>query len=302
MKLLEEIIASSLSSDQKLPDLLRKCLVLAYQLNNDLLKEWVEKELNGYGGDAELPDYRKIFAGAKGLFLGPYNAQLPNQPIASVVMEPEHRHFAERVEFRQPIAAYDEKRADKLSAVIQWPQNLVVMYQAKFYDGYALNRAWQEIPGSTIASLVDTVRTKILSFALEIKKQLGAEPETQQNLLDIPTAKVNQIVNNYIYGGQNVIAAQDGQMIVDARTQVVAGDLETLRKALQEFGVDSQDVALLEDALAKDTNSGKAGEIGPKTSGWLSNAAKKVGGSTVKVSEGVATTVISGMIKGFLGY
>ncbi len=277
-------------------------MVLAYQLNNDLLKEWVEKELNGYDGESELPEYRKISADAKGLFLGRFGQQLDNQPIASGLMKPEHQHFAERAELRQAIAAYDDKLLSKGSAVFPWPQNLVILYQETFYTGLALNRAWQEIPQSVFASLVDTVRTKILSFALEIRKQLGTEPETEQNLSEIPTKKVDQIINNFIYGGQNVIAGQDAQMTVDARTQVVAGDIETLRKALQEFGVDGQDVKLLEDALAKDKTDSKVGEIGPKTNHWLSTAVKKVGGSTVKITESVATTVISGMIKGYLGY
>lgn len=83
MKLIDDIIAGVTETKEPTSDLLRRCLVLAYKLKNDALKTWVEKELNGYDPAAELPEYRKSTGVAKGLLLGPFGAQLRDQPLVA---------------------------------------------------------------------------------------------------------------------------------------------------------------------------------------------------------------------------
>jgi AbiTii len=73
----------------------------------------------------------------------------------------------------QPIAAYDMEVGEKGSPIHEWPPDLTAMYQSKFIKGYALNRAWQEIPPSAFVALRDTIRNRILKFALEIRDELG---------------------------------------------------------------------------------------------------------------------------------
>jgi len=43
MKLVDEIIDGAVDGKTPIADILRKCLVLAFQLKNGRLKEWVEK-------------------------------------------------------------------------------------------------------------------------------------------------------------------------------------------------------------------------------------------------------------------
>jgi hypothetical protein len=174
MKLLDDIIELAAGDNSSASTLLRKCLVLAHTLKNDRLKEWAENELNGYQSDDDgVPDYRKTSAPAKGLFLGPFGAEIRNQPIPSAMLKPEHRRLAESAVLFQPIASY-ENVGDGHRFMIEWPANLTGLYQATFFEGsYALNRAWQEIPGSVFAGLMDTVRTRVLRFAQELRDELG---------------------------------------------------------------------------------------------------------------------------------
>src|SRR5487761_2154531 len=106
MKLLDEITAHAVESKEPVSVLLRKCLVLAYQLKNDRLKTWIEKELDGYSSGDELPEYRLVPAGAKGTFFGGGGAAIYDQPLPAGVLKPEHRHWGSSIELRQPIAAY----------------------------------------------------------------------------------------------------------------------------------------------------------------------------------------------------
>ncbi|MDQ4407025.1 hypothetical protein RBU00_12935 [Rhizobium sp. AN63] len=158
-----------------------------------------KKRLNGYSLDEELPDYRKAVGTAKGLFIGGFGQQINDQPLASSILKPEHRHWARDIRLRQPIASYERNDPAKTSA-IQWPADLVIMYQEKFFEDLALNRAWLEIPGSVITGLVDTVRTRLLTFMLEIEAASPGEGET--SLAQIPPTTVDRIYNVTIMGGE----------------------------------------------------------------------------------------------------
>ena len=55
MGLLGDIQSAIIDADRPLPAALRMAMVLAARLDNQLLRQWVDRELNGYLDDAELP-------------------------------------------------------------------------------------------------------------------------------------------------------------------------------------------------------------------------------------------------------
>jgi hypothetical protein len=225
MKLLDEIIDLAVDNNSPLPTLLRKCLLLAHTLKNPRLQTWAEKELDGYDQVDELPDYRRIQAIARGVFFGPFNAQITNRPLPSMFLKPEHRRFAKEVLLAQPIAAYDMPLEQRSNQVVEWPPDLTTIYQGEFIRGYALHRAWQEIPSSAITALLDTIRNRILKFAIEIKDELGI---VGGDISVIPQAKVEQSVTNYIYGGTNVISGTAHDFTQIGQISITPGDFEAL--------------------------------------------------------------------------
>jgi hypothetical protein len=283
MKLLDEIIEMATSKEASTADALRKLLVLSYKLKNERLKAWTQNELNGYGKDEEsIPDYRKIHAHAKGIFIG-LGQQLNNQIIPAAVLKKEHRHFAESVILNQPIAAYEGHKDPKNKSAIEWPGNLVVLYQDKFFDGdLALNRAWQEIPNSVMISLVETVRNKVLKFALELADEIGDQPE--EKLSSVPAEKIDRLVNVQIYGGQVIFANSTGDIVTDSSVKVVAGDLATLKAALKLAGASDEELKSLTLALDQDKKTEKASNpsIGSKTLKWLGDVSSKIAGNTAE--------------------
>ena len=91
---------------QPLANALRKCLVLAFDLKNETLKQWTEKELNGFGKDDEVPDYRKVMLHSKGNFSGPGGMRLTNRPLPLTILETKDWDILTS-RLTQPIAAYD---------------------------------------------------------------------------------------------------------------------------------------------------------------------------------------------------
>jgi hypothetical protein len=212
MKLLDEIIKLSTDDKESVSVLLRKCLILGYQLKNDRLKGWVEQEINGYNATDDIPEYRVIGAIAKGQFVGTFGRSITEQPLPAGVLQEKHRHFALTATLRQPIAAYDIHRgrgkddgniqgkdgATKQRFVIEWPPDLTVAYQSKFIQDFTLIRAWQEIGNSVFLSLIDTTRNRVLRFALDLQAELGL---VSDDPAAVSQEKVDQYVNTYIFGG-----------------------------------------------------------------------------------------------------
>jgi hypothetical protein len=286
LKLVDEIIAASTDGGHPISTLLRKCLVLAYELQNEKLKGWVEEELNGYDQKEALPEYRKIKVVSKGTFFGPFGSRIENRPIPSLILKPEHREHADIAILAQPIAAYDGEIGN---AVISWPTNLVGAYQAKIIDGYALVAAWQEIPSSVFVALIDTVRNRVLKFALEIKKELGYVSDDPQAIKE---ETVDQIITTYIFGGTNVISGVANQVTQGGNVTVSKGDFAGLAEAIKGLGLPETAVSNLQKAI-KDDSAHTPASLGGKTAKWIKDNVSKVKGPAAKAGLDMTKAILT---------
>jgi hypothetical protein len=301
VKQLNEIIEQAASDDARLVSILRKCLVVAVQLGNERLKQWVLSELNGYDDVEGLPAYRVYSVGAKGFFLGPLQGQLRDQPLASGVLDKKHRWWATTGRLMQPISAYEAlSQGDTHGSLrLEWPADLVAQYQTKFIQGWALNRAWQELPMGAVIAVVDTVRTRLLQFALEIQAEMGMSAEGEMP----PSAeKVEQAVQTIIYGGYNIVGSSvtgDIQMI--GKQLVVEGDFFSLSSALKDAGVGEEKVRELEQAIDADRAEGAEKGFGGRVASWLQKAGTYIGKEGVKAASNVAQKAITPLVLAYFG-
>lgn len=300
MKLIDDIIEIATEDKEPISNLLRKCLVLAYTLKNEKLKAWVEKELDGYDLDNdELPPYRVTRAHAKGVLLGPFQGIIKDQPLSSHVMEKDHRHWAEEARLNAPIAAYEAIAVsdDKGNPIIPWPASLVAYYQEKFVEGWALNRAWIEIPRPFVESLVDSVRNRILRFALELREELGTEDDPQT----LPSVKVDQQVVNIIYGGNNIIASSAETISQANSITVTQNDIASLVEALKSIGFAEDEVKQLETAIDKDSSTHSSPAMGERVKRWIKGVGSTVGKQGLKVGAEVAQRLATAWLMQYYG-
>ena len=286
MKLVDEIIDGAVDGRTPLADVLRKCLVLSFQLKNDRLKEWVEKELNGYGREDTLPEYRDLQLHSKGHFLGAAGASISNLPLPLAVLDQKHQAYMRTAKCKAPIASYDTggKTDEDQNAIIPWPPDLIAVYQSKFINGYTLAQAWQEVPASALVSLVETVRNRVLRFALEIRDELGLVSDNAQEL---PKAKVEQIVTNYIYGGTNIIGGIVRDFTQIGSIVVGKGDFDSLCKALNTLDIHQPDIQTLTKAIEEDGAVSKG--LGEKTMAWIMEIGKKFTNIGLDVGKALVT-------------
>jgi hypothetical protein len=300
MKLLDEIIDLSAGGQGSVATLLRKCLVLAHTLKNDRLKTWAASELDGYKADGwddtAVPEYRKTPAPAKGFFVGAFGSQINSQPIPPGCLQKEHKCFAESALLLQPIASY-EGTDPHATLHLEWPANLTLLYQGRFFEGYVLNRAWQEIPGTVLVGLIDTVRTRLLRFALELKDELGSVGDDPNEL---PKGKIDQQVVTYIFGGTNVIASTNVTQV--GTIEIEKGDWSALADALTGLGVGATAVSALKSALDHDSTAEPTRGLGRRAADWLKGFGKKSSAAALSVGVEVAKKEITRWILGYLGF
>jgi hypothetical protein len=297
MKLLQDIIDAAVSEQEPLSTLLRRCLVLEFKLHNRKLEVWVNNELDGYGSDAEVPDYRCGNSISRGHFIGPNGLSMRNRTLHLQVMDPQHQSLVDKLELRQPISAYESVDANK-EARIPWNPDLTVEYQDSFITDHSLVQAWQDIPHSLIVTLVDSVRTRVLRFALEIQKELG---DVEDKVEKLSPAKVEQSVVNIIYGGNNVIASSAETISQIGSITVSQKDFAALTEALKTLGFGREDIELLRKALEADSKGQDSPTLGAKVKAWLGSIGGMVGKQGLTVAADVAQKVALKWLLQYLG-
>lgn len=294
--LLDKIIELATDNQQPLTVLLRQCVVLAYELKNERLKDWANHELNGYFDSQEIPQYRIVVAPAIGTFSAGYYFPEVKRAIPSMGMDEEHRWAAEFVRLIEPVSTYEEVVKAKGDALeFQWDSNLMLFYQSRFIPRHVLVHAAQEIPKTAVIGILDTIRNRVLNLALELKNEVGeSDADLKQVKQDSAEAeKVNGIVLTQIFGGTVYIAA--GQQNVSIQN-IQVGNWEDLKKALLSVGIGECDIGELSDAVQQDNKT-----FGTKVKGWISRNATKVFDHGLRVGTSVGTTILTEYIKRHFG-
>jgi hypothetical protein len=206
MTLLREIQAAAVDSTVNLPDLLRKCKILASRLGSAELKAWVDHELNGYPDVDSLPAYRVLEVQSYGNFAGGLGAQLKNVPIPPACIPKEYRALITHHRIQTPISSLTElfRGGGQENFVARWQPNLIAAVGTGIYEHMACLAAWKDIPRGSIAAIIDTIRTKILSFVLEIEAAAPGAGEAPANTHPVPAQQLLRIIDQQIFNTPKV--------------------------------------------------------------------------------------------------
>lgn len=209
MSLLRQIQENSCNPDFQVADLLRKCKILAARLGYEPLKIWVENELNGYANKESLPEYRII---KEVFFEGNFNNSFwsyencifkPNLP--EEYSEYRAIYFCQGVSgLKRYLDANEQNLRFPMSGEVA---NFLGRNVENLPPGAVCTSAARMISVSSVVNMLDTVKTKILDFTLDIEAENPKAGDAEIGEKPVPEETLDKIfyslVVNYYHKGDN---------------------------------------------------------------------------------------------------
>jgi AbiTii len=303
--LLLEIQKEAVDGNTELSTVLRKCLVLATRLGHRQLKDWANWELNGYPASSELPDYR-ILKGLHsfGHFFGIAGSAIKNAPLSLLNLpEPGRRNFQDPP-LREGVASIAEMARIHSDGTVHWawpPEACAVFSHRDYRDDLRLVQAWISVPITRLTGLLDTIRNRVLNFALEIESVLPeSDDNTHSGSNAAKSALVTQVLHQTIYGPVSNVgtAGSFSQTMIDNR-----GNFTALKDQLRETGIPESEIQELEKAIKADEGESKpAGHhFGKSVAKWMGDTVKKAANGAIKIGVDVVATVATKALKDYYG-
>jgi hypothetical protein len=302
MSLLKEIQDAAVDSSADLSMLLRKCRILASRLNHVELKNWVQHELDGYPDEATLPAYRVLAVQSKGHFVGAYGREARNAPIPSGIFGEKVRPLLATTQMRDSVSSLaDLLRGDAVLFREEWPADVLPHFHGKIYEGMMLAQAWKEMSRGAVLGILETIRSRVLNFALEIESANAGAGDAMPGTEPIPQKVVTQIFTTNITGNVGNFAPGSSHFKQRADFQIAAGDAKQLRQIVESLGLSSEDAAELEEAIHADPPLVAKQPFGKAVGAWMGKALSRAAQGMLKVSTEVAAETLSRTIKDFCG-
>jgi hypothetical protein len=303
MSLLRDIQNSAVDSSTDVATLLRKCKILAARLGNTKFKEWVDFELNGYPSKEQLPIYRILNTKSFGTFCGSFGSGANNAPIPPSCLPKEFREYVTTSYLAAPISSYVELLSNPDgNPVEQWPADLIAHFGQNIYQNMNCVSAWKTIPRNSIAALLDTIKTRILDFVLEIENEAPDAGEAPPNSPPIAQDKVTQIFNTYISGNVQNVSTGSSHVNQDSDIKIYQNDFTSLYDFLKSKGVSRDDLIHLENAVQDDTQEHGKRTKGHRVQQWTTNMIKKAASGVWDVTTEVATDILSKAFTSYFGF
>ena len=299
--LAERITEGATSDSIALSEVLRLCMRLGKQLKNDKLTLWARSELDGYSSVTDLPDYRILPGAVLADFSGPFGSGLRNAQVPKFSVDKDDRDWLFSNKMLQPVAELERLTKGKESETLKspWPADVVAYYQRKeIYEGMVLVSAWRTLTKPSLIGILDTIRTRVLDFILQIEDEIDFENSSDSSeSVKKNSKKITQIVNNTIYGG-NVSVGNFGATTQN-NIQIKPGDLNSLKEYLSSLGLTRELIQDLEKSLADDEKSKV--QPGPKTQSWLSRIMIMIGRGSLDLATNAGGSLIASALMKYLG-
>lgn len=305
MSLLRDIQNDVIDSNIDISVILRKCKLLAVRLGNEPFEKWVDQELNGYKSNNLLPDYRIVQVYSQGNFSGPFGSGLNNADIPFLSIPEKYRENLRKCYFVEPIGYYINSLKNSKGGNFkeQWPPDLVAYTGRDIYQGMNCMSAWKLIPNSSIFSLVEAVRNRILNFVLEIEKEAPDAGEDSPKTQKISPERITQVFNTTIYGNVGNISEASQNVNQTATINVLQNDLNSLKTYLSSVGIPITEIQKLEEAIQEDSAKevNKNEKLGNKVFAWVKSISLQIKDKAIPILQGVSANLITWAILKYYG-
>lgn len=247
---IRELQQDALNRGVAISDLLRKALVVARKLGLAEFHEWIANELNGYAKAEEVPEYRRISGQARAW--NPYRGWIP-----IVLGTSEQEAWLTQRNATQSAAEVETLLENRQQDGLLHMPFSVETQRYLFRDAPFESEATLFVQYSSLAKILDSVRTIILNWALKLEEDgiLGEGLAFSDTDKAQARAQGQSIVNFYgpVSNPQVQQNAPGATQVVVARSldmDVVGKLIEDLAKARASFGLPGETAREFDSELA----------------------------------------------------
>lgn len=302
MKLADEIVDILSSTDGILSEALIKTKVLLHRIGQKDLVTWVNKELNGYDDEDDLPDYRIVRAQVLvNATNGAYEAN--SQPVPLGHLDEDYRKRLEKGVMPQSLAVIEEFTANKEGSLQSHiPMEMYGLLSEKLANGYMVQRAWCEVPMASASNILMQVRSRLLDFILELSSEFSAATTDEEIKDKASNFDAANLFNHTIFGDNTtiVVGSENTQNITNTTTK---NNFESLANELESNGVSNEDIVELKKAIECDTTLviQNKNEFGPEVKSWMQSMMSKVIDASWQIELGVAGSLLATALNNYYG-
>ncbi|MFI8981164.1 AbiTii domain-containing protein [Ectopseudomonas khazarica] len=301
MSLIHNIQAASIAQNSDIPTLLRMCKLLAARISHQEFAQWIDRELNGYAKVDELPDYRVVRVDSYGSFIGTFRRadklQIPVSVLPKEIQEQYRNAY-----MGSSISAYTALIEGEKSGSVQepWPVALAVHHASKLTPDMQCVAAWKEIPIGAVVRLTDSVKTRVLGFAIDLEREapnagelpIGSQPP-------LSPEKMTQIFNTNITGNVGNVANAGSGFSQSSSIVVQPGNWPSLQARLLELGLTDSDTQGLKEDLERALSTSNDEERKTTAGAWIGRLASKAASGAAGVGIEVAASAVAKAIAAY---
>ncbi len=254
MELLHEIYKGALDEHTNLAEVLRHCVVLGHRLKYDPLKEWANRELNGYSSEDQLPSYRVLNSRLIGNYVIP-GYQLKSHAVEMHIFPKDQIKDLLTISLKNEIAVLQAWEKDDPIRLSPNHNNLENYITSKIGHGQYCTSVWLELDRSQIVGLLSQIRNRIMEFVLNIEDEIGGAPLSQVASQPQTLERVDNLFLTNVFGDVANVVSGTGRIVAPQTTIVVnvqRGDRNSLREFLVRQNIATEDIDRLEDLLKED--------------------------------------------------
>ena len=212
--LLERIEDGALDPGRSLADTLRLCVALGGRAGSADLRDWARRELDGYGADDDLPDYRVVTVPI--LIDGStFHAIITGQQMApSDIPDFAREEISGELGLRMGVAAVEQMARKPEGSQLQHPgmADLVKYMNATSEGSGTIHRMYWSLQPTAALTVVDSIRTSLVSLVAELRAAGVTGADT------VNAAVAEQAVNVVIHN------APRGNVTVNSAVSTGSGD------------------------------------------------------------------------------
>jgi hypothetical protein len=273
--MIKRLIEDLANDNVTLTQALTRAKILAFQLDNLILQEWLKYELEGYEGKERiLPGYRKISCEPK-LRISDRWGRSKTLPM-NFQNWPE---FGELLSTREVVLGIPALEANYASLVgsdtgiVEFPaamiQQLSDMLKLR-EQGLSIEQGGQQINKLQINTIIELTRQKLIDTLLQLNREfpnLSSDFQMSEENKD----KAQNIITNNIYGSNNPLNLAAGQHV----EQTGFNFSTTVNYAeLERYGVETPDISALREIV--EGNQKNKSTLQSKAMHWLAGVSAAV--------------------------